>query len=114
MFKKNKANGKFDGLSEQQRTQARQFEAVAEKKRLESNKRLEDNMEGFQDSYVKFIVKKYGIRHDTRLVFADDVPSWIKKMVMAIVKPSLVLLECQEELDALAEKQESKAVIPNS
>ena len=98
MFKKNnKANGKYDGLSEPQRLQMRQFE----QKQLESKARFEEVLPKFRDAYNK-LVKEFGCVH----VGAIRVDRF-----RGIV-PDIDIMDCYRQVQAQEEAEKGRAVMP--
>ena len=106
-----KSNEKYNGLSESQRLQMRQFEVVKQKMMQESKLRMDINLEPFKDEYSALVGKR-GIRHQAQLSFKEGTPDWLITMITAVCKPVLTLIECREELDKMVEvkKKESGVV----
>mgnify|MGYP001585615642 CR=1 FL=1 len=110
-WNKKTADGK---LNEEQRKQI----AIAQMKQLASQKRLEANLPEFKKEYTS-LVNFHKIRHKANLAFVEGTPDWVRLMIIGIVRPTLQLIECAEEIQALnnqavqMEIDRNKAVDPN-
>ena len=94
MFKKNKGNGKFDGLSEQQRLQMRQLEA----QQAESKKRFEDALPDFKRDY-NLLVHKYGCIHSGKIEYDRFRGIW----------PDVAIVDCWRQVQAQERAQKEEA-----